>query len=190
MAIAVVVPRAPVAANRHELGDRVILTLQDLGASSFNDPRLRIYTPGGTEFIDTWNEVTAAAEFIAPETGIYLAIVGDFDLDSSYNYGIDYSKVANLSPDSTDFDAEQLFDGLTLNGSLLDGEIDHWTFDALAGDVVSLTMLETTSGYSPTMRVFSPDGSFWFAGAGSSSVSYTGLIEQSGNYRVLLSDDN
>lgn len=173
-----------------QLGDHILLTLFELAFSSAFDSRIRLYAPDGTEIIDVTNAVTAFADFAAPQSGAYLAIVADSDVREAYSYGLDYSKVTTLARDIAGFDADDLLDDLTLNGTILFGEIDHWTFDAVAGDVVTLTFAESGSNFSPWMRVFAPDGSLLFNEATSSTVSLEMTIPQTGSYYVRLSDDN
>lgn len=173
-----------------QLGDHVLISLFETTSSSGFDSRLRIYAPDGTELIDVTNGLTAVADLTAPQTGTYLAIVADSDVREAYSYGLDYSKVTTLARDIAGFDADDLLDDITLNGTILFGEIDHWTFGAVAGDVVTLTFAESGSNFSPWMRVFAPDGSLLFSSVTTSTVTFEMTIQQTGAHYVLLSDDN
>ena len=171
-----------------ELGDHLLMNINDTTGSNTFYPRLRLYAPDGTLVFDGINNYAVDVYLAAPQTGTYLAILADAGADATGNYSFLLSKAANLDPDPVDFDAEDLINGVVLNGSLARGEVDHWTFGATTGDVVSITYVDLSQPLEPSLWIVAPDGSYVVADSDSFTVSATWTIEQTGTYQVQLFD--
>lgn len=130
-----------------------------------------LYKPDGSY----WTSGNNITHVTLPETGEYTVIVRYYHLTYSGEYSLHYVRggdaVENgsLSNGSTQFDSLGAYD------------MDSYTFSALAGQSVNLTMTESLST-TGAIYIYRPDGSYWTSGYNSINAT----IPTTGTYTVVV----
>jgi hypothetical protein len=148
-------------------GQQIAITLT---ATSGNlDPYLYLLTPAGDLLADDDNGGGGTAARLPqgagfgrlPVTGTYTIIVNTLQASQSGNYNVTLTKAA------TDCASVGLTGGVTLNGSLANGDcrlledgsfLDAYTFTGSANTQIVLTMTSSTPGLVPVLFLIAPNG--------------------------------
>jgi hypothetical protein len=163
-----------------------------MSTTSSLDPYVRVYGPDGaslyTWYIENGPGVAGGRTAPLPTTGTYKVVVGDYgDGTETGSYGILVQRMNNPGM------AKPLAFGETVTASIdLIGEMDTYTFDAVAGDVVLVRVSASNIYLDPLVNYYDPDGNrlqyWWHTGPGTVEFT-TGLIPRDGTYKLLVSDD-
>ena len=157
------------------------------------DPEFVIWGPSG-DYIDStiaYGPDTSALVAEMPATGTYTMTVVD-NADTITNIEDHGQDTGNywvfLQRLNDPKQAVQLGFGQTISASISSAfEVDSYSFDALEGDVVEVTM-STDTGLDPALLLHAPDGSFLngdeIPGPGTASVDTDPLVA-TGTYTVL-----
>jgi hypothetical protein len=156
-------------------------------------PTLELQGPGGTVVANASGNIGGnnAAYIDAKRltnTGPYFILVRDNDGFDAYDYGL--TLIKNPGPNSAD-DGGTILPGQTVTNSLNTlADIDVFTFAAIVGDSITLSLkLTTASGLSPTIELHAPNGSLVATSSGPSAATISLCVPQTGNYLVLVRDD-
>lgn len=137
-----------------DAGDTVSLAFADVSVNDGLSPQLIAYQPDGS-FWNSQHGLNAARiqHFRATESGRYTVLLKDF-----YGGEGDYEFHYALHPGANE--GGLLSAGTTLSLDLTPADIDTFTFTAQAGDVIALSMTDTSNNQSiaPQLAVFRPDG--------------------------------
>lgn len=153
-------------------GEAVTL-IMDEDVSSYG--QIYLYKPDGSY----WTYGNNIDHVTLPATGIYTVIVRFSNLTQAGNYSLHFvrggSSVENGSMTS----------GNNYSSNLYAYDMDSYTFSAVAGNIVSLTMSEAVSSYGQ-IYLYKPDGSYWTYG--NNSVYAT--LPATGTYTVVVRYSN
>jgi hypothetical protein len=172
-------------------GDRVFVRMSSMGAV---DPYIRVFDPSGSalKYASTsfGNAGTAEIDMgVLASTGTYAILACDTDqgLGETGNYAIYVQRLNNPGLVTT------MNLGTAMQASIGSSfEVDTYTFDAVAGDLVLARMI-TTVGVDPYIRVFDPSGSALkyastsFGNAGTAEIR-TDALPSTGTYTILACD--
>ena len=171
-------------------GDVVLLRMS---TSGYLDPGIRLYGPDGSLLNEVYQIIGPASSNIESEplssSGTYTILSYDSPYQSpgeKGDYGIFVQRLNN--PERT----TPIAFGETLSSSIdAVGEVDTYTFDATAGDVVLIRM-STMVSLDPEIRLFSPDGSLlnetsYVYGPASVDIE-SDPLPQNGTYTILAHD--
>jgi hypothetical protein len=130
---------------------------------------------------------------IAPTTGTYTILVSTADSgnDETGSYVLTAIHLAGTPDVSLGDEGGPLTNGGVHDGTILLGDLDAWTFVAIAGQAVTATIAETGANtpFVPWIRVYGPSGTLVAGGNNwgdvSASVHITAPV--SGTYTVLVS---
>ena len=104
-------------------------------------------------------------DVVAPTTGTYLVLVASFDsgVDGTGTYRLTMTHTPGPITVSPGDEGGPLTNGATHTGEITQGDVDVWTFTAIAGQRISLHIGETTDtdDFRPWIRLWSPTGSTW-----------------------------
>ena len=147
-------------------GESVSIRMVELSGSSFS-PSLTLYNPDGSlVFSNTGNEQAAldcwSISFACEldQTGSYLLVAADSGINTG-TYEIHYKRLA-----ISDENGALVNDGVVL-GDLTKGDIDSYTFEATAGESVSIRMVEISGvNFQPIVSLYNPDGTRAYAASG------------------------
>ena len=158
----------------------------------FNDARGLLFAPSGEAVGNAFDSNVQVTRTL-PETGTYVVRVNANNLVStgSYNLGLECRKSPVAQVNGT------LTCGTLLAGSITEaGEVDLLTFTGTAGQVVDLTLVETSAwggvaGISNDARgqLFAPSGDA-VGGAFDSNTQVTHTLPETGTYIVRINANN
>jgi YD repeat-containing protein len=157
-----------------------VVTVRGSRTSGNLSPHLELYSPSGSRIGDANAEITVTL----PLAGVYTALVRD---ESTFTggYAITWQRVNNPCL------ATPIRCGQTLVGALEEyGELDAYSFTAVAGDNFSFVMIPLSGGIDPKLELYNSSGTKIAEQHASSStqVTLTQTLSSGGNYTLLASD--
>ena len=162
-------------------GDRLLLRMTSSWSAH---PQIRVFNPDGSPLGDAWsgwslNEVLV----LAPTSGTYTVLAGDWDGDNVGNYVLYVQRLNNPGQ------SRLLESGQTLTGSIQSGgEYDTYSITPRGATDVLVRMTSSWSAH-PQIRVFNPDGSpLGDAWSGWSRNELTVRAAATGTYTILAGD--
>jgi YD repeat-containing protein len=165
-------------------GDRVRIVIGD--TTSAIEPNVLLYDTSGMQVASASGDNEAIIETTLSTNGQYLVIAHDSGHnETTAEYSLTWNRLN--SPCS----AEPINCGQTQPGSV-DSivESDFYTFQALAGDNIAMTMTVTSGGVDPQIELFDSTGtkvSAIYNAAGSQAI-LTDTISQDGTYFIASTD--
>lgn len=175
-----------------------------VATSGSMSPRIRLYSPGGALLSDIANRygdgacaggsVVEVNTVTLPSNGTYVVLVGDCSDTNTGDYVIYGQRTDNpFSP------AALLFGGSTQSASIVSPSQDNtFTFSGVTNNTLDFTMVATSGGLSPRIRLYSPSGALLDdaanrygdgACAGGSTVDLDSVtLPENGIYTVLTGD--
>jgi hypothetical protein len=121
--------------------------------SSVFDPEIRLYDPGGLLVASHSSDKLAEIVTTVLRKGKYTALAMDERGIYTTDYGIHVQKPNNPGMATPIAYGETIPDTISVRG-----ETGAFTFDALAGDVVSVRMERSHAGFYPEVRLYDPNG--------------------------------
>jgi RHS repeat-associated protein len=167
------------------------------------NPRIRLYDPSGNQLADQANRYYGACNggsvielntVTLAVSGAYTVLIGDCSDTSTGTYSI-YTQRTNNPTGAASLPLAQVQSG-TIGSAALD---NTYTFSASANDVVDFTVVTTSGGMNPRLRLYSPTGAllndqanrYYGACNGGSVIELnTVTLAVSGAYTVLIGDCN
>jgi hypothetical protein len=143
-------------------GDAITLSVAETGATNNFIPQIRLRDPSGVQVTSNWNAVAAAVNHAASISGTYTVLISSNDSGStgtgSYIVRLARSPAAFEVPAGDE--GGPMTNGANHAGAMTPGDIDMWSFEANAGETVTLSVAETgaTSNFIPFIRLRSPSG--------------------------------
>lgn len=168
------------------------VTLNLASTSTTYVPEIDIFAPNGKIVYNGPDGGAAAMDILLngtslPQSGTYTVLVKAGDGGSTGNYNLTYVSVSDTQ--TLPVDEGALVSGVTKSGTITAADIDVYTFQAAPGNAVTIDLVRTTSGYTPEVDVFAPDGALVFDGIASGIGSYDIFLNsfaQTGTYTVLV----
>jgi hypothetical protein len=159
-------------------GDAVLIRVSKDGGDLW--PRLRLYAPGGALLQEQYGSTSAEVLQRVPESGSYNLMVSDgYDGTFTGSYKLYVQRLNQPG------NALALTFGQTVTGAIPQAaEMDTFTFQAEAGDVVLVGMSRTSGSLWPEIRVYNASGSALGAAGGSVHAELIVTVFQA--WRVYL----
>jgi hypothetical protein len=162
-------------------------------------PKIQLYNSSGTQLSSNYSGSPYGCSgsslemntVTLPSTGIYTVNVSDCNSTNTGNYALYTQRTNNATG------AESLSFGQTQSGSISSvAQSNSYTFSASANDDVDFTLVVTSGGLVPKIRLYNPNGtqlSSNYAGSpygcsGSSLELNTVTLPSTGTYTVLIGD--
>lgn len=169
-----------------EKNDTVMLTLADLDGTSMI-PQLLVFRPDGTPWQSTWDgDAAQRVNLVIPDSGMYTVVIKDRDATSGGSVALDYTRAAGAN------EGGALVNGMPfLPGNLTKGDLDSYSFYAVEGDTVSLTLtdIDGSASFIPQMTLYEPSGIVWHTGWDSiTEQQINRVIPATGPYTVVVKD--
>ncbi len=171
-------------------GDAVTINLAR--TTQFYKPEVDIFAPNGALVYDGPATGIEGYDLLLntfTQNGTYTVVVKSSDAASPGGYNLSYVKVSathTLTPDEG-----QLTSGVTKFGTIFEGDVDVYLFQATVGSAVTLNLSRTTAFYSPEVDIFAPNGALVYDGPVDGAVSFDILLNsftQTGTYTVVVKD--
>jgi hypothetical protein len=173
-------------------GDAISLSLSEVTDTGSFQPWIRLWAPNGAQLGNQWSGAVAQINVgTAPQTGLYTVVIGSYD---GYRIGTGtYQLTLAQSPGSfivpPGDDGGSMVNGANHTGTIHQGDLDQWTFQANAGDAISLSLSEVTDtgSFQPWIRLWAPNGAQlgnqW---SGAVAQINVGTAPQTGLYTVVI----
>jgi hypothetical protein len=159
-------------------------------------PWLRLFGPTGQALVcgNCWGDRVTQMAATAPLTGTYTAVIASFTGDAAGDY------VFRLARTPASFDIPPgdhggpVTNATAHSGRIEIGDLDIWTFSAVQGAAITITMgevpvppTEPDPGFWPWIRVFGPNGATFVCGNcwGNTVAQMSGTAPLSGTYTIV-----
>ncbi len=138
------------------VGDQILLRL---GAETFN-PRIDLYSPAGVLVKSGFNATGGGRDgeltFVTTNAGDHTVRVSSYYGNNFGNYALSVARMPGVVQVSPGDQGGPMTNGVQHAGVIDVGDLDLWTFEAVAGDAIVARMGAT--GYNPQVRLFGPTG--------------------------------
>ena len=163
-------------------GDKVLVRMSR--ASGTLTLHVRVKAPDGTDLCEAYNSLPAEIESCTlPSTGIYTILAGNLVGGNTGDY---YLYLQRLNDPGG---AVPIAFGQTHSGSIMPGEIDTYTFSAVAGDKVLVRMSRASGLMTLEVRVFGPTGALQCERYNSLPAEIESCtLPSTGTYTILADD--
>ena len=171
-------------------GDSIVVALTDTDSTSATAPRLEIFAPDGTSLGAEADFDGVDLDVTAPQNGTYRAVVRENGDDNTFDYRITLAKLPG--PQTPGVDGGPILSGQRLEGQIVRGDLDVFTFQADAGDsvVFALTDLDSASSTAPFLRIYGPDGAVVASESDFDGVDLDFTAPSGGTYYALVRESN
>jgi hypothetical protein len=173
-------------------GDSIFVNIGEVGPDTSFMPWIQLENPSGVLMSTGTGALAVQLSAIAPVTGVYTVRVGDAGQDGSGAYRLTLAAVPGIfTVSGGDEGGAIATDGTPSPGTIYRGDIDVWTFTALAGVPVSARITETVSGgvdtgFAPWIMLFGPGGTAIASRSGESAAQIDTLSPASGVYTLVV----
>ena len=165
-------------------GEGYQLRMVDVAITSLT-PQMWLYNPAGSLVSTAWGTNVAALAGVVPSTGTYTLVVADRNNSGTGAYDVHYT----LAPGANEGGA--LVNGGTLNGFIDLGDLDSFTYTALAGEGIDLQMVDTAlTTLTPQMWLYNPAGTLVVTAWGTNVATIATTAATTGTYTLVLADRN
>lgn len=178
-------------------GETIIVRMGETNDFGGFYPRVRIYSPNGillSPYFGSWGNYAGEISVTASNTGDFIVVAGDNNatqsLSGTGNYRIKLAKIGAPFSVSPNDEGGPMISGLTNFGTIPTGDMDLWTFNALAGNrlILQLTKLSGGTSFNPEMRLYGPNGVLLNTVWQNTTVQIDRIIPTSGNYTLLVGE--
>jgi hypothetical protein len=142
-------------------GDALTLTASEVGTNTSFSPRIRVHGPDGKELGNTWGDLWAETDITAPLSGTYNVLINRIDAaDGVGSYMLTLAQAPGGFFVPVGRGGGSMLNGGRYSGTILRGDLDQYSFQAAAGDALTVTVSEvgTNTSFMPRIRVHGPDG--------------------------------
>ena len=183
-----------------EVGDQIHLSIGEItdGTGNFR-PWIRLYAPDGATvgpISGAAGDRAAGISITAGTNGTYTLIVSDIESSvlgpDTGEYRLHFFRVPG--PYILADDGGDMIGGVDHEGAVHVGDLDAWSFEANAGDPISVQITELsddTGEFRPWIRLFDPVGGVVGAlggAAGDAAATLSGTAGAAGTYTVIVAD--
>ncbi|HEY3857391.1 MAG TPA: putative Ig domain-containing protein [Verrucomicrobiae bacterium] len=178
-------------------GDNIVLQAGVLTPSGYFYPWIRVYGPDGVLVgsQDPGSSSAAEVTLMATNTGMFTVVVADGTyggIDGIGTYQLSFDKIPGNIVTSAGDQGGPLTNGILNIGTITNGDVDAWTFDATNGDSVILRAGDVTpSGYFyPLLRLYGPTGVLISSAdpGSTSAIEIAVTATNTGTFTLLVSD--
>ncbi|MCL4177030.1 MAG: hypothetical protein KJ072_04705 [Verrucomicrobia bacterium] len=175
-----------------DAGDRIVVTIGELGGGAGFTPRIELMGPDGARLGSDAGGVAARFDIQAAAGGTFTVLVSDAERVGAGTYALRLARMPADFQVPAEDEGGVTTDGVNHDGSITLGDLDSWTFEAEAGDLVTVQVTELSggAGFEPLVEVVDPSGDQRGVGRHASSVALEVAVVEAGRFTVLVSDAN
>jgi Bacterial pre-peptidase C-terminal domain len=176
----------------------VFLRVSQITGGTAFAPRIRVFD-SGNNLVGTASDASSSStssarlDYISEASGTFSLRVDSALAAGTGDYRVNFVRLPGEVAIPAGETGGPLDNEASSDGAIAVGDLDVWTFDANAGDRVTLNLSELTGGtsYSPRARIFDPSGQLVGYGndpasSSSSSNSVTLIIPSNGTFSVVV----
>jgi len=168
------------------VGEGIVLRAGDLAGGALV-PALNVYGPTGSLVNWAWGYDVASLAFSAPATGTYTVVL--YDNSGGFAAAGDYNLYYVKAPGAHKGGA--LNAGDVVFEHVAKGELDSYTFAALTGDTIGVTVADIAAGgFVPAFNIYGPTGDFvtWTWAYDLAGLAFS--APASGTYTLVIYDNS
>jgi hypothetical protein len=171
-------------------GESIIIGIGEVGADSPFRPWIRLKSPTGQNLGSEANILATQIEAVATVTGVYTVVVssGDVGLAGTGAYTLTLAKAPGVFTISEEDEGGPMTNGSNHTGSIHVGDLDMWSFFAVAGEALTVGIGEVglDSPFRPWIRLKSPTGQNLGSESGILAQQINATATVTGNYTVVV----
>lgn len=172
-------------------GDTLTLSVAESGATSNFFPYIRLRAPNGAQVTSNWGAVAAEINHVASQSGTYTVLVSSADSSTAGtgNYVLRLAQTPTVFIVPSGDEGGAMTNGANHTGNIATSDLDLWSFQATAGQTLTLSVAETgaTSNFFPYIRLRGPNGAQVTSNWGAVAAEINHVASLSGTYTVLVS---
>ena len=178
------------------VGDAIVVRMGKTNDFSGNfTPWVRVYSPTGVPMGSSVTSVGAEVAIRATNSGPFLVVVGDGNsiFSGSGIYRLTLAQIPGAFLVPVGDEGGWLVNSNSQDGVITVGDLDMWKFCAGTGTnmLVQITTVTNTSGnFTPSIRLYGPDGALLNTAAGAPGTSFSRTATNSGMFTVVVGDGN
>ncbi|QDU69320.1 hypothetical protein [Engelhardtia mirabilis] len=165
-------------------GQSFQLRVADTGFGAFT-PRIDIYDPIGAYFTGASGSTVAAISGAAPATGTYTVVLSDVSQgnDAAGDYEVHFVRTPGANEGGT------LPNAGMLSGNISLGDLDSYTFEAVAGQNFKLRVADTAFGaFTPRIDIYDSIGAHILGASGSTVAVVNAVAPSTGTFTAVITD--
>jgi precorrin-6B methylase 1 len=171
-------------------GEAIMIGVGETGIPTGFNPWIRLRSPTGQNLGSESGVLAQQIEALATVTGTYTVIVasGDTGLDGAGSYTLTLAKAPGAITISPGDEGGALTNGGNHTGNIHIGDLDAWTFQAVAGEALTVAVGETgpNSAFTPWIRLKSPTGQNLGSQSGVMAAQINVNATVTGTYTVVV----
>ncbi len=175
-------------------GENIVLRIGEVSDGSGFTPWIRLFAPDGTQLGSGYGTLAAEISVRLTSPGTYTVVAGDGNgsVSGDGTYRLCVVKTGSPLAISAGDEGGTMVNGLTHTAAIDTGDIDGWSFAANAGEyvVVRVGEISNGTGFTPWIRLFSPDGVQLGSGYGTLAGEVAVRLTSPGIYTVVAGDGN
>jgi hypothetical protein len=172
-------------------GDHIVVRVGEITQTGSFTPRIRLQNPSAVQIGVASGTVAGEISVTATNTGTFTVVVDDAAAAATGTYRLTLAKTPGTVFVAPGDEGGPLTNGVMHIGTIDVGDLDVWTFSAIAGENITLRMGELTNGsaLTPALWLYGPNGALLEA-YGSSSVASEVSVRatNSGTFTVVAGD--
>src|SRR5262245_42293426 len=143
-------------------GATIVVDIGETGQNSPFVPWIRVYGPPGALIAQSRGDLAAQVAVVALAAGTYTVLVSTADSgsDATGTYVLTALHMAGTPTVSAGDEGGAIGNGISQSGVIAVGDLDPWTFEAIAGQRIVASISETgaNSAFVPWIRIYGPTG--------------------------------
>lgn len=174
-----------------DAGDRIILRLGEISQTNSFTPRLRLMNPLGGQQALGAAALVVELNVVATNSGVFTIEVSDnIGTTATGTYRLSLAKLPGTIV--INGDGGTLTNGTFHTGSIAIGDLDIYSFEAMAGEAVIVRAGELldAGGFTPWVRLFGPGGNQVDSGFGGTAGEVSATVTSNGTCFVVVGDGN
>ncbi|HLX68758.1 MAG TPA: hypothetical protein VKV04_03935, partial [Verrucomicrobiae bacterium] len=155
-------------------------------------PKITLTTPVSTTQGTTFGAAAAEIAVTATNTGTFTVSISDSAGTHTGPYILSLALSGEAVTVSPGFQGGPMTNGNMHTGTVIEGGLEEWTFNATAGEaiVVRVGEITSTNSFTPWVRLYDPSGTRLGSSAGGFAAEIAVHATNSGTFVVVVGDDN
>ncbi len=176
-----------------QIGDALVVRAGELTDTNGLMPWVRVFGPNGQRVGAVSAANTSEAVIALTNGGTFIIVISDGSASrgGSGTYRLSVAQSGRHASVSAG-DEGGAFQGASVSGAIVRGDLDVFSFSAFAGDSIVLELNETIDGgsFAPWLRLYSPSGALIGNVTGTTNAQVSTTAASAGRYVVVVTDGN
>ena len=175
------------------VGDRIVVRMGEVTTVNNFEPSIRLYGPDGTLLGSTavGNSVKSAEVAVTNTTnGMFTVVVGEREGTTAGDYRLTLAQSPGAITVSPGDEGGPMINAVVYTGTISNGDLDVWTFNACEGAGLNLRVDELPGAirFDPTLRLYAPNGTLLANVSGATTAQINLTAPALGGYTLIVGD--